>query len=153
MGAIVDAFRQLMEIEPLVDYAIGSRTETQPPIPSERRLKTIAFLDTEWEGMGTARKMTELAIVDVAYDADADAVVGILEEYCMNAGQPLNETKTRGVLGRADFIVAHNASADKPLLARNLPGTEKMKWLCSFRGIEWKQLLGIQSESLENSNG
>jgi len=24
-----------------------------------------------------------------------------------------------------------------------------MDWLCSFRGIAWKQLLGVQSESLE----
>lgn len=28
-----------------------------------------------------------------------------------------------------------------------------MKWLCSFRGIEWKQLLGVQSESLETLMG
>lgn len=86
-------------------------------------------------------------------DADGDAVVGILEEYVMNAGQTLDEAKVRGALERADFIVAHNASADRPLLARHLPGTEKMKWLCSFRGIAWKQLLGIQSESLETLMG
>jgi hypothetical protein len=153
VGAIVAAFRQLMEIEPLVENAFGTRLATQPSIPSERALKTIAFLDTEWEGMGTARKMTELAILNAAYDADADAVVGILEEYCMNAGQRLDETKARAALARADFLVAHNASADRPLLAQNLPGTEKMKWLCSFRGIAWKQLLGVQSESLETLMG
>jgi DNA polymerase III epsilon subunit-like protein len=98
--------------------------------------------------------MTQLAIMNVAYDAEADAVVGILEEYFMDAGQTLDETEARGALERADFIVAHNAfSADKPLLARHLTGTEKMKWLCSFRGIEWKQLLGIQSVSLETLMG
>ena len=97
--------------------------------------------------------MTELAIENVAYDADGDAIVGILEQYCMSAGQTLNETKARAALERADFIVAHNASADRPLVAQNLPGTEKMRWLCSFRGIEWKQLLGVTSESLETLMG
>jgi len=94
--------------------------------------------------------MTELAIVNVAYDADGDEVVGILEEYCMRPGETLDETKARGVLERADVIVAHNAfTADRPLLARHLPGTEKMEWLCTFRQIDWKQLLGVESESLE----
>ena len=37
--------------------------------------------------------MTQLAIINVAYDADADAVIGILEEYFMNTGETLDETK------------------------------------------------------------
>jgi hypothetical protein len=154
VAAIADGFRRLIEIEPLIEDVFRSLPEKPLPLPSERHLKTIAFLDTECEGFGTASKMTELAIVNVAYDAEEDAVIGILEEYCMNAGQTLDETKARGALERADFIVAHNAfSADRPLLARHLTGTEKMRWLCSFRGIEWKQLLGIQSESLETLMG
>jgi hypothetical protein len=152
--AIVDGFRRLIEVEQPIEDAFRSLPETPLPLPSERSLKTIAFLDTECEGSGTDRRMTQLAIVNVAYDAEGDAVVGILEEYFMNAGQILDETKARGALERADCIVAHNAfSADRPLLARHLPGTEKMKWLCSFRGIEWKHLLGIQSESLETLMG
>lgn len=150
VAAIVDGFRGLMEIEPLIEDAFRSLPGKPLPVRSERRLKTIAFLDTECEGSGTERRMTELAIVDAAYDAEGDEVVGILEEYCMNLGDTLDETKARSVLERADFIVAHNAFiADRPLVARHLPGTEKMRWLCSFRGLEWKQLLGVQSESLE----
>lgn len=151
--AIVDGFRRLIEIEPLIEDAFGSLPDT-PPLPSERCLKTIAFLDTEYEGSGNASRMTQLAIVNVAYDAEGDAVVGILEECCMNAGQTLDEAKARGALKRADFIVAHNAfGADRPLLARHLPGTEKGEWLCSLQGIDWKGLLGIQSASLETLMG
>jgi hypothetical protein len=150
VAAIVDGFRRLIEIEPLIEDAFRSLPEEPPPILSERRLKAIAFLDTEWEGSGTERRMTELAIVNVAYDAEGDEVVGILEEYCMELGEPLDETKARSVLERAGFIVAHNAFiADRPLLCKYLPGTEEMRWLCSFRGIDWKRLLGVQSESLE----
>lgn len=152
--AIVDGFRRLTEVEQLIEDAFRSLPEKPLPLPAERSLKTIAFLDTECEGSGTARRMTQLAIINVAYDAEADAVVGVLEEYFMNAGQTLDENEARGALERADFIVAHNAlTADRPLLARHLPGSEKMKWLCSFRGIEWKTLLGIQSESLETLMG
>ena len=58
------------------------------------------------------------------------------------------------MLDRADFIVAHNAfSADKPLLDLHLPEAGNLKWLCSFRGIEWKDLLGVQSKSLETLMG
>lgn len=154
VAAIVDGFRRLIEIEPLIEDAFRSLPEKPPPVPSERRLKTIAFLDTEREGSGSKRRMTELAILSVAYDAEGDEVVGILEEYCMDAGETLDETKARSVLERADFIVAHNAfTADKPLLDLHLPRTKKMKWRCSLRGIEWKQLLGVQSGSLETLMG
>ena len=153
VAAIVDGFRRLMDIEPLIEAAFQSPPE-KLPAPSERGLKIIAILDTESDGAGTAKRMTELAIVNVAYDADEDAVVGVLEEYCMNAGQALDETKARGTLESADFLVAHNAlAADKPLLARRLQGTENMKWLCSWHGIEWKQLLGVHSENLETLLG
>jgi hypothetical protein len=72
----------------------------------DRVLKTIAILDTEWDGSGPSRRMTELAIVNVAYDADEDAVLGILDEYSMGAGQSLDESKSRSILDKADFIVA-----------------------------------------------
>jgi hypothetical protein len=154
VAAIVDGFRRLIEIEPLIEDAFQSMPSPPLPVSSERGLKTIAFLDTECEGLGSTRTMTELAIVNIAYDGEGDAVVGVLEEYCMNAGQTLDEARARGALERADFIVAHNAfSADKPLLARYLPGTENMKWLCSLRGIAWRELLDVHSESLETLMG
>ena len=64
--------------------------------------------------------------------------VGILEEYVMDKGKKLDGVKARALLERAKRIVAHNSSGDQSLLERELPGTEKSKWLCSFRGIEWK---------------
>jgi hypothetical protein len=98
--------------------------------------------------------MTQLTIVNVAYDAEGDAVVGVLEEYCMNASQILDETKARGALEKADFIVAHSAIvAERPLLARHLPGIEKRKWLCALQEIDWKELLGVQSANLETLMG
>jgi hypothetical protein len=151
--AIVEGFQRLMEVEPLIEDAFRSLLVKQLQLPSERGLKTIAFLDTETEGSGSASRMTQLAIVNVAYDPEEDAVVGILKEYFMDAGQSLDKTEARATLERAEFIVAHNISFDRPLLARNLLGTEKMKWCCSLRDLEWKQLLEVQSASLETLIG
>jgi len=77
--------------------------------------------------------MTELAIVNVAYDPVEDEVVGILEEYVMRKGGKLNREKARSLLDQAHRIVAHNSSGDQSLLARELPGIKKSKWMCSFR--------------------
>jgi hypothetical protein len=41
-----------MEIEPMVEDAFRSLPEKPLKVPSERRLKTIAFLDTECAGSG-----------------------------------------------------------------------------------------------------
>ena len=147
-AAIIDGFRGLMEVEPLIEDAFRYLPEKPLPAPKERRLRTIAFLDTECDGSGIERRLTELAIVNVAYDVDGDEVVGLLDEYCMGRGEKLDEPKARSVLERAEFTVAHNRFSPT-LLAGHLPGTEGLHWLCSFREIAWKQVLGIQSESLE----
>ena len=104
----IDGFRGLMEVEPLIEDAFRSVPEKQLPAPKERRLRTIAFLDTECDGAGIERRLTELAIVNVAYDVDGDEVVGLLDEYCMGRGEKLDEPKARSVLERAEFTVAHN---------------------------------------------
>ena len=141
--------------EPLIGDAILAMPQIAITLPSERTLKTIAILDTEWTGTGGSRKMTELAILNVAYESEGDEVVGVLGAYYMELGEILDEAKARAALERADFIVAHNATtADRPLIARYLPETEKMNWLCSLRGgVPWKELLGVQNESLETLMG
>jgi hypothetical protein len=154
IAEIAAGFRRLLEVEPVIESVMQSLPNKPAPAPTERALKTIAFLDTESKGSGTARKMTQLAIVNVAYDPKGDAIVGVLDDYFKNLGQKLDAGKARSLLQRAECIVAHNAfGADKPLLASELPETEKMNWLCSWKGIPWKQLLGVQSESLETLMG
>lgn len=154
IGEVVGGFRNLLDVEPLIDTVVQSVPGPTVTAVTEHLLKTIAFLDTESEGIGAGRKMTQLAIIDVAYDPEDDKVVGVLGEYFKDTDGDLDVAKSSALLQRAEHIVAHNAfGADKPLLADELPETEKMKWLCSFRGIPWKQLLDVQSESLETLMG
>lgn len=150
-SAILNAFQELMAVEKSIDEVFQSMPA--PPPPSERGLRTIAVLDTEWKGPEHARKMTELTIVNVAYDPAIDEIVGIIERYDMLKGKKLDEATARALLNRAERIVAHNSSSDQSILNRELPGTEKSKWLCSFRGIEWKQLIGVKSESQKTLMG
>jgi hypothetical protein len=151
LRGILKGFQELMAVEKPIEEVFQSGPA--PPPPSERKLKTIAFLDTEWTGKEPTRRMTELAIVNVAYDPVKDEVVGVLEEYVMNKGKTLDGAKARDLLERAERIVAHNSSGDQSLLDRELPGTEKSKWLCSYRGIEWKHLMGVQGARQETLVG
>jgi hypothetical protein len=143
LSTVLKGFQDLMGVEKLIDEAVNS--SPPPPPACDHELKTIAFLDTEWSGKEASRKMTELAAVNVAYNPVKEEVVGILEEYVMNIGETLNKPRARALLGRADRIVAHNSSSDETLLERELPGIDKSKWICSYRGIEWKRLTGVQS--------
>jgi DNA polymerase-3 subunit epsilon len=63
-------------------------------------------------------------------------------------GQKLNEEKIKDMVARADLIVAHNASFDRPFVENRLEVFEHKAWACSFQGINWKAQ-GLGSAKLE----
>jgi DNA polymerase-3 subunit epsilon len=67
----------------------------------------------------------------------------------MKKGTKLDHEHALALLERADRIVAHNASGDQSLLASELPGIANAKWLCTYRGIDWKRLIDVRSAGLE----
>ena len=89
--------------------------------------------------------MTELAIMNVAYDPIGDEVVGVLDEYVMKKGEILKKAVALSLLERAHRIVTHNSACDQSLLDPYLPGIQNHKWICSLHGVEWKRLMGVQS--------
>jgi hypothetical protein len=54
-AAVVAGFRELISIEPLIDEAFQALPEKAKVPQRERTLKTVAILDTESTGAGTAR--------------------------------------------------------------------------------------------------
>lgn len=50
-------------------------------------------------------------------------------------GHKIDWNHVNEMVADCDFIVAHNASFDKPLVAPNLTGNAK--WLCSYRWVNW----------------
>jgi DNA polymerase-3 subunit epsilon len=154
IGAAVESFRGLLcSVDPIDQVLKSLPGKTALPPAAQRSLKSVAFLDTETSGTGRSAKVAELAIVCAAYDEIGDQIVGVLEEYSFKAPDTLNEGKVRSLLERTSAIVAHHAEFDRSVLERTLPGVDKLPWLCSWRGIEWKKLAGVQSESLETLLG
>jgi len=148
-AAAVEGLRDMLPMSELIDKLFASPCVAPPP-RTKRLLKTVAFVDTETSGNGNRARMTELAIINAAYDEIGDEIVERLEEYSLNAPTKLDETKTRSMLAGASAIVAHNAEFDRGVLERVLPGVEKLPWLDSCHGIDWKGLTGTDSASLES---
>jgi DNA polymerase-3 subunit epsilon len=151
---VIEVFRGLLPSAHAIDQVLQSLSaKPAPPSPSQRPLKSIAFVDTETSGMGTCARMTEVAVVVAAYDEIGDQVVGVLEEYSWKPPEGLNGVKACSLLDRAEFVVAHNAEFDRGVLTRELPATAKCRWRCSLREIDWKRVAGVDSESLESLLG
>ncbi len=68
--------------------------------------------------------------------AGAQAVNGISwGDVC---GQDLDYDRVSGIIRRADFLVAHNATFDRSFVTRLLPLADRKRWFCSMAGIDWR---------------
>lgn len=128
-----------------------------------------AFLDTETTGLTNSDEVIEFAIVlfrynvsrgklrvidrysglrepSCAIDPGAEAVHGI--SFDQVQGKRLNDRAVRGILRKADFLIAHNAAFDRRFVTRLYPHTEAMRWYCSMNGIGWKKK-GFTSKGLQ----
>jgi len=146
---------------PIFDFGPGSGAPT----------KRVLILDTETTGLDwRAENIIELAMLSVAVDMQTGQPVGVVEVYedfedpgrpipaeivkltgITNQdvkGQKLNEAKIIDMVQRADLIVAHNASFDRPFVENRLEVFEHKAWACSFAGINWKAQ-GLGSAKLE----
>jgi DNA polymerase-3 subunit epsilon len=57
----------------------------------------------------------------------------------MVLGKTLDYTKMESIFGRAEFVVAHNASFDRSFLEHLVPMSIDRPWKCSCFGISWKK--------------
>jgi hypothetical protein len=140
-----NGFQDMMKIETLIDKTIHQLPA--PPPPAERKLTPSAFLDTEWTGNGSRRKLTQLAIKVVEYDAVDDRIAGISGQYVMKINGRPDKEKIGTLLKRAERIIAHNFNGDQTLLEQVVPGIPKGKWLDSCHGIDWPSLAGAESKA------
>jgi DNA polymerase-3 subunit epsilon len=154
-------FKVKRRLVPILDFGPGSGAPT----------KRVLILDTETTGLDwRAENIIELAMLSVAVDMQTGQPVGVVEVYedfedpgrpipaeivkltgITNQdvkGQKLNEAKIIDMVQRADLIVAHNASFDRPFVENRLEVFEHKAWACSFAGINWKAQ-GLGSAKLE----
>ena len=154
-------FKVKRRLVPILDFGPGSGAAT----------KRVLILDTETTGLDwRAENIIELAMLSVAVDMQTGQPVGVVEVYedfedpgrpippeivkltgitsQDVKGQKLNEAKIIDMVQRADLIVAHNASFDRPFVENRLEVFEHKAWACSFAGINWKAQ-GLGSAKLE----
>jgi DNA polymerase-3 subunit epsilon len=146
---------------PILDFGKGTGGPT----------KRVLILDTETTGLDSrAEKIIELAMLAVDVDLQTGKPVGQVEVFegfedpkfpippeivkltgitdKDVKGQSLDELAIQDMVARADLIVAHNASFDRPFVERRLEVFEHKPWACSFQGINWKAQ-GLGSAKLE----
>jgi len=154
-------FKVKRRLVPILDFGPGSGAPT----------KRVLILDTETTGLDwRAENIIELAMLSVDVDMQTGQPVGVVEVYedfedpgrpipaeivkltgittQDVKGQKLNEAKIIDMVQRADLIVAHNASFDRPFVENRLEVFEHKAWACSFAGINWKAQ-GLGSAKLE----
>ncbi len=130
------------------------------------------FIDVETTGLDACRdEIIELSIVLFAYNRKTGQITGIVDEYTglrepsvpiskaasrVNGltlrkvrGRRLDMEKIQSILARAEFLVAHNAAFDKGFVCQLFAEAAQKPWLCSMRGVNWRQK-GYASRSLQN---
>lgn len=127
-------------------------------------------MDVETTGLGRSDEVVEFAIALFAFDLSSGSAVEIVDHYSglrepscaidpgaqavhgitatQLRGKRLDEADVERILGRADFLVAHNASFDGRFVTRLFPATRGMKWHCSMNGIDWYSR-GFASKGLQ----
>ncbi len=129
-------------------------------------------IDVETTGLSAyTDEIVELALVLFSYDESSitgisDSYCGLREPYCeissdaydvhglgMSdlAGQRLDTARVKGMIEKADFLVAHNANFDRGFVTKLLPSAKSKRWYCSMSGIRWSGGKGLQAQ-LERHN-
>jgi DNA polymerase III subunit epsilon len=124
--------------------------------------EVAGYLDVETTGLSPhEHEVIELALVLFTYNRNTGEIIEIVDEYVglrepgRNIpyhstsihgltmedvrGHKLDHLKIEEMLSRTDLLIAHNASFDRSFLTRLFPETGEKQWLCSARGIKWKQ--------------
>lgn len=68
--------------------------------------------------------------------AEISTLTGIRDEDVR--GRSIIDPIASSLIADADFVVAHNASFDRPFVERRLPFAAGGRWVCSMRDVNWK---------------
>lgn len=139
--------------------------------PNEKRPVTCAIVDCEATSNVVATAIPiELGMMKVGFDpSDLSSIVSIDKLSMLNdplipsepgalavhgisdaelKGQRFDQARIASFLTGVDFIIAHNASYDRPVLSRSIPLFNDMQWMCSMKDVDWAGM-GISSRALD----
>lgn len=152
-------YRVLRRLVPCLDH--GPNPRGAEASSNAGSVQHVLILDTETTGLShQADKIIELAMLLVAVDTATGLPFGPVEVFegfedpgmpippvaqeitgisdGMVKGQRLDDDAVAAMVAKADLIVAHNASFDRPFVEARFPGFAAKPWACSFADIDWK---------------
>lgn len=137
---------------------------------SQSKQESAAFIDVETTGLSNEDEIVELAISLFKFDTTTGQILEVKKRYS-GLREPsikippqvidihgitnqdvknksLNKSKIETIIAEARALIAHNAQFDKRFVKELFPQTAEKLWLCSMRGIDWKEK-GFASKGLE----
>jgi len=121
-----------------------------------------SFLDVETTGFSPrADEIVELAIVLFEFNYADGAITNVVDSYSGLRepsvpihpgasrvhgltiddlrGECLDAERVRDLMAQTEFLIAHNASFDRPFVCRIFPEANAKPWVCSCREIPWRR--------------
>lgn len=125
-------------VEPVRRIAVLD-TETTGFDPARDRViaisAAIVLVDARGRVVAVERRGTAYQDPGIALPPQIVKLTGLTDEKL--AGQSINVDNVTRFLGRAEVIVAHNCSFDRPFVEALLPGASHLPWACSMRDFDW----------------
>jgi len=150
---------------------VGCYPDRVPVNEQTTSLGYAAIVDVETTGFShSSDEVVELGVLLFSFDRATGSPVEIVAEYAGLRdpgrpippdatkqhglqwddvrGQALDEDQVRGILARAELIIAHNAKFDRGFVVRLFPEAAGIKWACSMDGVGWYRK-GFASKGLQ----
>lgn len=161
--ATLDAAARVLESS--ADYRVLRRLivhdDFSAPAPGAP-VARAAILDTETTGTDVqVDRVIELAVLVFEYDPATGAVLRIVDVYdgledpgieippasmaihgitdAMVAGQRIDDARVATMLQGVQWVIAHNAGFDRPMIERRLRVFETQRWACSLADLNWER--------------
>lgn len=124
----------------------GTGTDANADHICEVGMVEVAYCKMTGYLYGATRVFDELEDPGVPIPAEASAVNHITDD--MVAGRHIDDEEVNAMVEKADFIVCHNASYDRPMLERRFPVFAGKAFACSLKQVPWAQA-GVASAKQE----
>lgn len=141
-------------------------------LTADSSLGIAGFVDVETTGLSSAtEEIIEFALCLFEFSRETGVITRITEQYvglrepvvpispgaarvhgiCTHdvRGKRLDYARIEAMLHKAEFLIAHNASFDRGFIVRLFDICTQKPWLCSMRGIRWREK-GFVSMGLQN---
>lgn len=150
-------YRVINRFVPADLYHVGENIEAD-------RIRTVLIVDVETTGLKKeSDKIIDLGMVLAEFDRVTGKVLRVIDRYSgfEEPGLPIPEEITRltgikdedvqgcrlddalveSIIGRADLVVAHNATFDRGFLELRFPSFIKKWWGCSLKEGPWAKMM------------